>query len=126
MLITTMSQTSSTVRLRRRQRASSTRTLNTSRAGLVPVEMRGETPFPAIGELPYLVTLGPYDFYWFELTDPAKKKTALTSLAREIDSLPPVGEIYLQNNLRQIVERQLQNYLPAARWYSSTCVRRRT
>ena len=35
--------------------------------GRVPVEMRGETPFPAIGELPYLLTLPPWGFYWFLL-----------------------------------------------------------
>jgi maltose alpha-D-glucosyltransferase/alpha-amylase len=36
-------------------------------AGLVPEEMLGETPFPRIGELPYLLTFGPRGFYWFLL-----------------------------------------------------------
>jgi maltose alpha-D-glucosyltransferase/alpha-amylase len=36
-------------------------------AGLVPIEMFGNSLFPRIGELPYLLTLGPYDFYWFRL-----------------------------------------------------------
>jgi maltose alpha-D-glucosyltransferase/alpha-amylase len=36
-------------------------------AGLVPIEMFGNSLFPRIGELPYLLTLGPYDFYWFKL-----------------------------------------------------------
>jgi maltose alpha-D-glucosyltransferase/alpha-amylase len=36
-------------------------------AGLVPIEMFGKSLFPRIGELPYLMTLGPYDFYWFRL-----------------------------------------------------------
>jgi maltose alpha-D-glucosyltransferase/alpha-amylase len=35
--------------------------------GLAPVEMLGYTPFPAIGERPYVLTLGGYAFYWFEL-----------------------------------------------------------
>jgi maltose alpha-D-glucosyltransferase / alpha-amylase len=35
----------------------------------VPVEMIGRVQFPAIGDLPYLLTLGPHDFFWFELTD---------------------------------------------------------
>ena len=35
--------------------------------GLTPVEMLGYTPFPAIGERPYVLTLGGYGFYWFEL-----------------------------------------------------------
>ena len=32
-----------------------------------PVELLGGTAFPAIGELPYLLTLGPHAFYWFSL-----------------------------------------------------------
>jgi maltose alpha-D-glucosyltransferase / alpha-amylase len=36
-------------------------------AGLVPVEMLGETAFPAIGELPYLLTLASRGFFWFQL-----------------------------------------------------------
>ncbi|MBI5068754.1 MAG: maltose alpha-D-glucosyltransferase [Deltaproteobacteria bacterium] len=36
-------------------------------AGLTPVEMLGYTPFPAIGGLPYMLALGGYGFYWFEL-----------------------------------------------------------
>jgi maltose alpha-D-glucosyltransferase/alpha-amylase len=40
-------------------------------AGRVPVELLGHVAFPAIGELPYFVTLPPYEFLWFELTGPA-------------------------------------------------------
>jgi maltose alpha-D-glucosyltransferase/alpha-amylase len=36
--------------------------------GRVPVEMLGRTTFPPIGELPYLLTLSGYGFYWFRLT----------------------------------------------------------
>jgi maltose alpha-D-glucosyltransferase/alpha-amylase len=37
-------------------------------AGRTPVELIGRVHFPKIGELPYLLTLGPHDFLWFELT----------------------------------------------------------
>ncbi len=36
-------------------------------AGNILVEMFGRNIFPRIGELPYLLTLGPYQFYWFRL-----------------------------------------------------------
>ncbi|HEU0168929.1 MAG TPA: alpha-glucosidase C-terminal domain-containing protein, partial [Chloroflexota bacterium] len=36
--------------------------------GCVPMEVFGNNPFPPIGELPYLLTLGPHGFYWFLLT----------------------------------------------------------
>jgi maltose alpha-D-glucosyltransferase/alpha-amylase len=35
--------------------------------GAVPVELLGRTTFPPIGELPYLLTLPGYGFYWFAL-----------------------------------------------------------
>jgi maltose alpha-D-glucosyltransferase/alpha-amylase len=39
----------------------------TALEGCTPVEMIGYTEFPRIGRSPYFLTLGPYDFYWFEL-----------------------------------------------------------
>jgi maltose alpha-D-glucosyltransferase/alpha-amylase len=36
-------------------------------AGAIPVEMFGGGPFPRISERPYVLTLGPYDFFWFRL-----------------------------------------------------------
>jgi maltose alpha-D-glucosyltransferase / alpha-amylase len=39
-------------------------------AGWIPVELIGSTRFPAVGELPYFITLGPHDFYWFKLVPP--------------------------------------------------------
>ena len=38
--------------------------------GMVPVELLGGVPFPAVGELPYLLTLGGYGFLWLRLTEP--------------------------------------------------------
>jgi maltose alpha-D-glucosyltransferase/alpha-amylase len=35
--------------------------------GAIPIEMFGLSLFPRIGELPYMLTLGPYDFFWFRL-----------------------------------------------------------
>src|SRR5262245_54330021 len=35
--------------------------------GRVPSELLGHTPFPPIGDLPYLLTLGPHAIYWFAL-----------------------------------------------------------
>jgi maltose alpha-D-glucosyltransferase / alpha-amylase len=35
--------------------------------GYIPIEMFGGNLFPRFGELSYLLTLGPYQFYWFRL-----------------------------------------------------------
>jgi maltose alpha-D-glucosyltransferase/alpha-amylase len=37
--------------------------------GMVPEEMFGRTPFPPIGTLPYLLTLAPRGFFWFQLRE---------------------------------------------------------
>ena len=35
--------------------------------GRIPVEMFGQSQFPRIGELPYLLTLAPRGYFWFQL-----------------------------------------------------------
>jgi maltose alpha-D-glucosyltransferase/alpha-amylase len=36
-------------------------------AGAIPIEMFGGSVFPRIGATPYIMMMGPYDFYWFRL-----------------------------------------------------------
>jgi maltose alpha-D-glucosyltransferase/alpha-amylase len=36
-------------------------------AGAIPIEMFGGSIFPRIGREPYIMMMGPYDFYWFKL-----------------------------------------------------------
>jgi maltose alpha-D-glucosyltransferase / alpha-amylase len=40
--------------------------------GIAPIEMLGGVRFPRVGELPYLLTLGGYGFYWFRLSPDAE------------------------------------------------------
>jgi maltose alpha-D-glucosyltransferase/alpha-amylase len=40
-------------------------------AGWTPIELWSDRPFPQIGEHPYVLTFGPYDYYWFRLERPA-------------------------------------------------------
>jgi maltose alpha-D-glucosyltransferase/alpha-amylase len=37
--------------------------------GYHPIELMGRVPFPRIGSLPYLLTLAPYGYLWFDLTE---------------------------------------------------------
>ena len=46
--------------------------------GQTPVELFGQTRFPAIGELPYFLTLGPHSFYWFRLEWSGEQAEPLT------------------------------------------------
>jgi len=40
--------------------------------GRVPIELLGRTPFPPIGELPYMLTLAGHAFLWFRLASPSQ------------------------------------------------------
>jgi maltose alpha-D-glucosyltransferase / alpha-amylase len=41
--------------------------------GKIPVELTGQTAFPAIGETPYQLALSPLGYYWFLLVDDIRK-----------------------------------------------------
>ena len=55
--------------------------------GRVPMEMLGRTAFPRIGELPYLVTLPPYGFFWFLLGDQPEPDAEARAVPRETITL---------------------------------------
>jgi maltose alpha-D-glucosyltransferase/alpha-amylase len=44
--------------------------------GRYPVELYGGSRFPRIGELPYLLTLAPRGFFWFQLEKPPEEEEA--------------------------------------------------
>jgi maltose alpha-D-glucosyltransferase/alpha-amylase len=46
--------------------------------GFVLTEPFGETVFPAVGDVPYVITLGPHGFYWFSLDAPGKGADVLS------------------------------------------------
>ncbi len=83
-------------------------------AGAVPVELFGGTRFPRIGELPYLLTLGQYGFYWFLIQPPAE--------AREEEALPRWSlraswPLLLEGRGRARLERALAGWMPRRRWF---------
>ena len=51
--------------------------------GVEPIELLGGTRFPAIGELPYLLTLAGHGFYWLRLPRPAQQ---VRQISPEADS----------------------------------------
>ncbi|HEY8605494.1 MAG TPA: maltose alpha-D-glucosyltransferase [Noviherbaspirillum sp.] len=94
-------------------------------AGRVPVEMVGGSAFPPIGQLPYLLTLPPYGFYWFLLASEARMP-AWHAPAPE--PLPELNTLVLRHNVAEVMDPQrrsvlekeaLPAYLPKRRWYSA-------
>ena len=55
--------------------------------GRVPTEMLGRTRFPRIGELPYLLTLPPYGFFWFHLQEDVETGAETTAVSPEFITL---------------------------------------
>ncbi len=94
-------------------------------AGYVPVEMLGDSIFPPIGQLSYLLTLPPYGFFWFELSDqdalPAWHTPApepMPELRTRVFSAPLADMLggALRGDLEQY---ELTDYLAKRRWFSA-------
>jgi maltose alpha-D-glucosyltransferase/alpha-amylase len=89
--------------------------------GMVPVELFGRNPFPAIGELPYLITLGPHAFFWFSL-EPRPAMTPEAPSASEPERRPvlklggPWAELFTSINKTRL-EAVLPDYLQRQRWF---------
>ena len=86
----------------------------------IPLEMLGRTRFPPIGELPYMITLGPYGFYWFQLKERDKSEHVEPTAVPEFETLVvPVGATWMSlARTRGVFERDvLPTYLARTRWY---------
>ncbi|MFW5876280.1 MAG: maltose alpha-D-glucosyltransferase [Myxococcota bacterium] len=83
--------------------------------GMVPLELFGLTEFPPIGELPYLLTLGPHAFYWFELTQPRPHE-----VEHEVRPTLEVSTSWtnvLRGKARGRLESSLAMWMPERRWF---------
>jgi len=79
----------------------------------VPVELFGGTEFPPVGDLPYLVTLAPYGFYWFALSpQPQPAPRVLPSLRVE----QRWTEVLAGRALGRLAQA-LAPYLESQRWF---------
>jgi maltose alpha-D-glucosyltransferase/alpha-amylase len=94
--------------------------------GLVPVELFGRTDFPPIGELTYLLTLGPYGYTTLSLESPRVEPT------HDITEPPPVLEVggswddLFSEQGRAQLEELLPSYLRSRRWYRAKSRRIKT
>ena len=83
--------------------------------GQVPQELFGRTPFPPIGELPYLLTLGPHGFYWFSLGPAPARSGIIVARPREA----PVPRVAVRESWEEVLdptrfdwlERAIKSYL---------------
>jgi len=89
--------------------------------GRTPVELFGRRAFPPIGDLPYLLTLAPYGFYWFALE---RRRTEAPVMGQPDGADPPQVTIsggwdeVLQGRNRAAVASALKGYLVEKRWFA--------
>src|SRR5262247_2239986 len=90
--------------------------------GRVPFELLGRTNFPPIGEGPYLVTLGPYGFFWFLLREPDASMVDSPRIWAEFATLVVTDgwRSLLRGRSKSILERDvLPAFLASRRWYAN-------
>lgn len=88
---------------------------------MVPYELFGRTKFPEIGDLPYLLTLSSYAFYWFAL----KPKDVAPFAEERIRQLLPHLEVHNWEEIFSaksimFLEEHLTVYLKTRRWFKGT------
>lgn len=86
--------------------------------GLVPEEVFSKNNFPVISESPYVLTLGPHDFYWFLLEK--EEKVLIFGEERGVPelSVKTGWNKVLEGKLREKLEEEiLPNYLRSCRWF---------
>jgi maltose alpha-D-glucosyltransferase / alpha-amylase len=98
--------------------------------GRIPFEMLGRTNFPPIGESAYVVTLGPYGFYWFQLCETVGSAIEAQITPAEFETLVVTHgwQSLLQGRSKSVLERDvLPAFLASRRWFaergnsSTTC-----
>ena len=91
--------------------------------GRVPIELDGHSQFPPIGQLTYLLTLPPYGFYWFLLSEADDWPSQHTPAP---EPMPEYQTIVMRQSLadavgaaRSVLEREaLPPYLAKRRWFA--------
>ena len=89
--------------------------------GSVPVELFGRTEFPRIGEGPWVLTLGPHSFYWFELVPSFEPITATGEAVPELTIRGPLESLFEE---RTGFPLALLRYARKRAWFRSRLRRR--
>jgi maltose alpha-D-glucosyltransferase/alpha-amylase len=92
--------------------------------GRIPVDLTGGSTFPPIGQLPYLLTLPPFAFYWFILSTDASLPDWHLPAPEPMAELSTLVlrrglEDVLASNERSMLEEALPAYLARRRWFAS-------
>jgi maltose alpha-D-glucosyltransferase / alpha-amylase len=90
-------------------------------AGMKPVEMFGYSEFPVIGTEPYVLSLNPYGFFWFELHGtPGAAEPRVAPAVEEVESVAAGSWLELfESSAGEVLENIIfPRFLPAQRWFA--------
>jgi maltose alpha-D-glucosyltransferase/alpha-amylase len=83
--------------------------------GRQPIELFGRIEFPRIGQMPYLLTLGPHEFLWFSLEPVPDAEPA-----SELPVLPASGrQDFVEGGLDARLRPALLDWLVRQPWYQT-------
>ncbi len=87
--------------------------------GVVPVELFSGRAFPSVGELPYLLTLGPHSFYWFRLEAPTADADGADAAAEALPRIRVEGPwaSLFRDEGREALEAALPALVRHRRWF---------
>src|SRR5258708_33385995 len=86
--------------------------------------MLGDSVFPPIGQLPYLLTLPPYGFYWFELSRHNALPAWHTPAPEPMPELrtrvfkAPLDQMLAGPLRADLEQNELKEYMAKRRWFS--------
>jgi maltose alpha-D-glucosyltransferase/alpha-amylase len=89
--------------------------------GRIPVELLGRTEFPPVGDHPYVVTVAPYGFFWFQLCDQIVSENKAPGIIPEFETLVlrsdwrSLENGYVRNSFEKAV---LPSFLASRRWFA--------
>jgi maltose alpha-D-glucosyltransferase/alpha-amylase len=90
----------------------------TALKGMIPVESHGRTKFPTIDDRPYLISLGPYSFYWFFLeTAQAPMPSVIPKMLTPTVTVKDSWEAVFKNTAVVELSASLAKSLPSMRWF---------
>ncbi|HEU0005846.1 MAG TPA: maltose alpha-D-glucosyltransferase, partial [Terriglobia bacterium] len=90
--------------------------------GVVPVEMFGQTRFPAVDSQPYFLSMAPHSFFWFALEPQQKTIVQTTEMAparREPIVLVSDWENLFRGSAKASLERVFHAYLKRGPWFEA-------
>ncbi len=83
----------------------------------IPTEVFSNNKFPTIKEDSYLITLGPYGYYWFLLVKPAERQARIDDTHISKMKVAKYEDLFKPVNSKVLINKLIRNYIKTCRWF---------